>query len=108
MSRTLKIEFPCKRELNFHDFPVSAFSRDFWLHLERPGRLLGSTWSFLGASWPQLGRSWDLLGANLGAFDPNLGATKGDLGLSLVTPKRTLASKRDDFEAYEALFWNLW
>ena len=75
MSRTLKIELPCRRELNFHVFPVSAFSRDFWLNLERLGRLLGSTWSFLGASWPQLGRSWDQFGANLGAPGTNLAPT---------------------------------
>ena len=75
MSRTLKIELPCRRELNFHVFPVSAFSRDFWLNLERLGRLLGSTWSFLGASWPQLGRSWDQLGANSGAPGTNLAPT---------------------------------
>ena len=75
MSRILKIELPCTRELNFHVFPVSAFSRDFWLNLERLGRLLGSNWSFLGTSWPQLGRSWDQLGANLGAPGTNLAPT---------------------------------
>ena len=75
LSRTLKIELPCRRELNFHVFPVSAFNKDVWLNLERLGRLLGSTWSFLGASWPQLGRSWDQLGANLGAPGTNLAPT---------------------------------
>ena len=86
MSRTLKIKLPCRRELNFHVFPVSAFKRDFWLNLERLGRLLGSTWSFLGTSWPQLGRSWDQLGANLGAPGPTwrqLGRLGGQVGTNL-------------------------
>ena len=80
MSRTLKIELPCRRELDFHVFPVSAFNRDFWFNLERLGRLLESTWSFLGASSPQLERSWHQLGANLVAFGPNLGALGVNLG----------------------------
>ena len=80
MSRTFKIELPCKRELNFHVFPVSAFNRDFWLNLERLGRLLELLGRLLGASWPQLGRSWDQLGANLVAFGPNLGALGANLG----------------------------
>ena len=86
MSRILKIKLPCRRELNFHVFPVSAFNWDFWLNLERLGRLLGSTWSFLGASWPQLGRSWDQLGANLGAPGTNLAPTwalGGQVGTNL-------------------------
>ena len=86
MSRALKIKLPCRRELNFHVFPVSAFNRDFWLNLERLGRLLGSTWSFLGASWPQLGRSWDQLGGNLGAPGTNLAPTwalGGQVGMNL-------------------------
>ena len=86
MSGTLKIELPCRRELNFHAFPVSAFNGDFWLNLERLGRLLGSTWSFLGASWPQLGRSWDELGAILGALGPTwrqLGRLWGQVGTNL-------------------------
>ena len=132
MSRALKIKLPCRRELNFHVFPVSAFNRDFWLNLERLGRLLGSTWSFLGASWPQLGRSWDQLGANLGALGTNLiplwaimgalvtllerywsllgasGSFKGDLSLILAPPRRILAFQGQDFDVYEALFWSVW
>ena len=146
MSKTLKIELPCRRELNFHVFPVSAFNWDFWLNLERLGRLLGSTWSFLGASWAPLGLNlgalgtnlaptwapsvptWTLLGPTWDQLEPTLGylgrfwnalghswallgasgPSKGDLGLILVPPRRILASQRDDFDAYEALFWSLW
>ena len=146
MSRTLKIELPCRRMLDFYVFPLSAFNRDVWLNLERLGRLLGSTWRFLGAFWPQLGGSWDQLGVNLGAPGTNSAPTwalsgqvrtnlsplcaimcalvtllerswalwgasgpfKCDLGLILAPPRRILASQRDDFDDYKALFWSLW
>ena len=74
MSRTLKIELPCRRELNFHVFPDSAINRDFWLNLESLVLNLELLGRLLGASWPQLGRSRDQLRANLGAFGPNLSA----------------------------------
>ena len=79
-ARTLKIELPCRRELNFHVFAVLGFNADFLLNLEGLVRLLGSTWSLLGASWAQLGRSWAQLGLNLGALGRNLGAFGPSLG----------------------------
>ena len=80
MSRTLKIELPCRRELNFHVFPVSAFNIIFCLNLERLGRLLGSTWSFLGASWAPFGPNLGALGTNLAPTWAPLGPTWRQLG----------------------------
>ena len=107
MSRTFKIELPCKRELNFHVFPVSAFNWDFWLNLEPLGRLLGSTWSFLGASWRQLGRSWDQLGANLGAPGTNLAPTWAPSDPSWDQLKPTLACHGRSCNALGALLGTL-
>ena len=42
-ARNLKIEIPCRRELNFHAFAASAFNTNFWLNLERLGHLFGAT-----------------------------------------------------------------
>ena len=80
MSWILKIELPCRRELNFYVFPLSDFNRDVWLNLECLGSFFGSTWSFLGASWAPFGPNLGALGANLVAFDPNLGALDANLG----------------------------
>ena len=104
MSRTLKIELPCGRQLNFHVFAVSASNKNFWLNLERLGRFLGgaswsplgrlldSTWSILGPTWAllgvslaHLGRSWGQLGRTLGYMDlPKLllGYSRRLLGVS--------------------------
>ena len=85
----LRIELSPARELDFHVFPVLAFNWDFWLNLERLGRLLGSTWSVLGASWAQLGASWPPLGLNLEPLARLLGSTWALLGLPIRTPSAT-------------------
>ena len=87
LSRTLKIELPCRRELNFHVFQSWAFNRAFWFNLERFGRFLGSTWSLLGSTWAllwptcgQLGRSRGQLVTNLSALWVILDALESILG----------------------------
>ena len=72
-SRTLKIELPCRRELNFHVCQVLAFSRVFWLDLERLGRLLGSTRALLGPTWAPSGPTWALLGPTCEQLERTLG-----------------------------------
>ena len=65
--------FPSK----MHVFAVLAFSRAFWLHLERLGRLLEPTWASLGLKLDALGAleaDLDALGANLDALEANLSA----------------------------------
>ena len=109
MSRTLKIELPCKRELNFHVFPVSAFNRDVWLNFECLGRLLGSTWTptwaLLGPTWRQLGRLRSQLGRFRGQVGTNLNPLWALLGalaalLSTLGRLQTLQGRsRIDFGA---------
>ena len=76
----MKIELPCRRELNFHVFAILAFNRAFWaspgaswtllgLNLEPIERFLKPTWYLLGASCVQLGASWAPLGVNLERLD---------------------------------------
>ena len=72
-SRTLKIELPCRRELNFHVFQLWAFNRAFWFNLERFGRFLGSTWSLLGSTWALLWPTWALSGPTWDQLERTLG-----------------------------------
>ena len=95
--RTLRIELPCRRELNFHVSPLWAFNGAFWLNLYSLGRFLGSTWSLLGASWAQLGVSWPPLGLNLAALGLNLDA----LGPSKPHSKRNLVPLGRNLEDFK-------